>query len=143
MRVRRASRLPYNIVMLRGLKERAQALRIETHALYLASRDPRTPWSARVLILSVVAYALSPIDIIPDFVPVLGYLDDLIIIPAGISLALRLIPPVVMAEARQRASTAAPGRGLLAIGTAIVVLIWIVAIIAIVSIVLHGRASHT
>src|SRR5512146_897709 len=89
--------------MLAELKSRARALKTETHALYLAARDPRTPWYAKGLVLLIVAYALSPIDLIPDFVPVLGYLDDLIIIPGGIVLALKLIPPQVMEQARQQA----------------------------------------
>ena len=73
--------------MLASLKARARALKTETYALYLAARDPRTPWYAKGLVLLIVAYALSPIDLIPDFVPVLGYLDDLIIVPGGIALA--------------------------------------------------------
>jgi uncharacterized membrane protein YkvA (DUF1232 family) len=125
--------MTYNEPVLDRLKERARAVKTETHAVYLAALDPRTPWSARVLILLVVAYALSPIDLIPDFVPILGYLDDLILIPAGISLALRLIPPKVMDEARQRARAEAPGRALRVGGTAIIILLWIVAIIAIVT----------
>src|SRR3712207_4388394 len=72
-------------------------------ALYLATRDPRTPWHAKAVAACVAAYALSPIDLIPDFVPVLGYLDDLVIVPLGIVLAVRLVPPDLMAEFRQRA----------------------------------------
>jgi uncharacterized membrane protein YkvA (DUF1232 family) len=91
---------------LQRWKERARALKRDTYALYLAYRDPRTPWHARLVALCVVAYAFSPIDLIPDFVPVLGYLDDLLLLPLGIALAVRLIPPVVMAESRQRAQQA-------------------------------------
>jgi uncharacterized membrane protein YkvA (DUF1232 family) len=72
-------------------------------ALYLAARDPRTPWVARLLIAAVVAYALSPIDLIPDFVPVLGYLDDMVLVPLGIALAIRLVPGPVLSECRARA----------------------------------------
>jgi len=115
--------------MLAELKSRALSLKTETHALYLAARDPRTPWFAKGLVLLIVAYALSPIDLIPDFVPVLGYLDDLIIIPAGIVLALKLIPPEVMNEARQRAREASPDKRAALLGAAIIVLIWILAII--------------
>lgn len=71
--------------------------------LYLAARHPMTPWYARLLAAGVAAYALSPIDLIPDFIPVVGYLDDLLIVPAGIALAIKLIPPSVMEECRQRA----------------------------------------
>lgn len=71
----------------------------------IAARDPRTPWAAKALAALVVAYALSPIDLIPDFIPVLGYLDDLVLVPLGIWAVLRLIPPEVMADARRRAET--------------------------------------
>jgi uncharacterized membrane protein YkvA (DUF1232 family) len=89
------------------LKHRARLLKRDTYALYLAARDRRTPWYARVLAAAVVAYAFSPLDLIPDFVPVLGYLDDLIIVPLGIALVLRLVPPEVLAESRERADEAA------------------------------------
>jgi uncharacterized membrane protein YkvA (DUF1232 family) len=78
-------------------------LKAEALALCLAARDPRTPWAARLLVMVVAAYALSPIDLIPDFVPVLGYLDDLILVPLGIALAIRLVPPTVLAECRAQA----------------------------------------
>ena len=71
--------------------------------MYLAARDPRTPWYAKLLVAGIVAYAFSPIDLIPDFVPVLGYLDDLILIPLGIALAIKLVPQPVLAECRTRA----------------------------------------
>ncbi len=96
--------------LIGGLVQRwqtaARALKRELYALYLASRDPRTPWYAKAAIAGVLAYALSPIDLIPDFIPVLGYLDDLVLLPAGIWVALRLIPPAVMAESRARAEEA-------------------------------------
>ncbi len=91
------------MVLLQKLKERAKALQVEVYTLFLAYRDPRTPWYARVCAAIVVAYALSPLDLIPDFIPVLGYLDDLILVPAGIALALRLIPKEVVADCRERA----------------------------------------
>jgi uncharacterized membrane protein YkvA (DUF1232 family) len=80
--------------------EQSRHLKKEVYALYLAYRDPRTPWYARVFALAIVACAVSPIDLIPDFIPLLGYLDDFILIPAGIMLALKLIPPDVLADAR-------------------------------------------
>ena len=96
--------------LIGGLVQRwqtaARALKRELYALYLASRDPRTPWYAKAAIAGVLAYALSPIDLIPDFIPVLGYLDDLVLLPAGIWVALRLIPSAVMAESRARAEEA-------------------------------------
>ncbi|MES2700523.1 MAG: DUF1232 domain-containing protein [Pseudomonadota bacterium] len=74
-------------------------------ALWLAARDRRTPWAARLLAAAVAAYALSPIDLIPDFIPVLGYLDDLLLVPAGIWMTVRLIPAPLMAELRSKAAT--------------------------------------
>lgn len=90
--------------MLERLKKAAKHLKAELLALGYAARDPRTPWYARAFALLVLAYALSPIDLIPDFIPVLGYLDDLLLLPAGLWLALRLIPPAVMADARAEAA---------------------------------------
>jgi uncharacterized membrane protein YkvA (DUF1232 family) len=88
------------------LRARAWALKRETYVLYLACRDPRTPWYAKALAGGVVAYALSPIDLVPDFIPVIGYLDDLIIVPLGISAALRMIPATVLDDCRVRADEA-------------------------------------
>jgi uncharacterized membrane protein YkvA (DUF1232 family) len=84
-------------------KQRARALKAETYAVYLAAKDPRVPWYAKVLIAFVVVHTLSPIDLIPDFIPVLGYLDDLIIAPLGIALAIRMVPGDVLAENRAKA----------------------------------------
>ncbi len=86
--------------MLENWKTKARQLKTDTLALYLAYRDPRVGWQARVFAALVVGYAFSPIDLIPDFIPLLGYLDDLILIPAGVALALKMIPPEVMAECR-------------------------------------------
>jgi uncharacterized membrane protein YkvA (DUF1232 family) len=107
-------------------KERVKALKKETFTLYLACRHPRVPWYAKALALLVVGYALSPIDLIPDFIPVLGYLDDLILIPLGIMLVIRMIPSEVLAECRQKSETLV-GRATRAgkIAAAVIVLIWI------------------
>ncbi|HXF45341.1 MAG TPA: YkvA family protein, partial [Burkholderiaceae bacterium] len=94
------------MTLLDELKRRARGLRAETFALALAARHPRTPWYAKWLVAAIVAYALSPIDLIPDFVPLLGYLDDLVLIPLGLALAIRLIDPAVLAECRARARSA-------------------------------------
>jgi uncharacterized membrane protein YkvA (DUF1232 family) len=91
------------MALLDRLKARAAVLKRETLALYLAARDPRTPWYAKLLAAAIVAYALSPVDLIPDFIPVLGYLDELVLIPAGIALVLKLVPKEVMADAQARA----------------------------------------
>ncbi len=88
------------------LRARARELKIQVHALLLAYRDPRTPWYAKALAALVVAYAVSPIDLIPDFIPVLGQLDDLLLVPLGIALAVRLIPREVLADCRARAREA-------------------------------------
>ena len=115
------------------LKERAHALKTETYALYLAVRDPRTPWYAKVLAGAVVAHTFSPIDLIPDFIPVLGYLDDLIIIPVGIWLGLRMIPPHVMAASREKANAALLEAKPTNWGAAVViVVIWLIITVLIV-----------
>jgi uncharacterized membrane protein YkvA (DUF1232 family) len=114
--------------LLEGLKTRARALKLESYALYLVVRDPRTPWYARMVATAVVAYALSPIDLIPDFVPVLGYLDDLVIVPAGIALAVRLVPPEVLADCRKQARERS-GRPVSRAGAVIIVAIWVVALV--------------
>ena len=85
---------------LARLRRRVEALKADTWALALAARDPRVPWYAKAVAAITVAYALSPIDLIPDFIPVLGYLDDLVLVPLGIALAIRLLPPDVLAEHR-------------------------------------------
>jgi uncharacterized membrane protein YkvA (DUF1232 family) len=89
--------------MIARWKQRARQLEQETYAVYLAYRDPRTPWFAKLLAALVVGYAFSPIDLIPDVIPVVGYLDDLILVPLGIALALKLIPAPVLADCRRRA----------------------------------------
>jgi uncharacterized membrane protein YkvA (DUF1232 family) len=111
--------------MWRRLKEWARALERDTHAIYLAGFDPRVPWYAKVLALAIAAYAFSPIDLIPDFVPVLGLLDDLVIVPLGIALVVGMIPDAVMAEHRAAAAQAA--RPVSRAGAAAVMAIWIVA----------------
>lgn len=89
---------------LADLKDQAQRLKAEIHSLVLVYRDPRTPLLPKIIITLVVAYALSPIDLIPDFIPVLGYLDDLVLLPLGIAVAIWLIDPELMAECRQQAA---------------------------------------
>lgn len=112
--------------LLENLRKRARHLKGETFALYLAARHPQTPWYAKLFVAGVVAYAFSPIDLIPDFVPVLGYLDDLVLIPLGIIVAVRMIPPQVLAECRARAQDAAmAGRPVSRIAAAIIVGIWL------------------
>jgi uncharacterized membrane protein YkvA (DUF1232 family) len=92
------------VTFLAKLRQRARDLRADVFALYLVARHPGTPWHARLVIAGVVAYAFSPIDLIPDFVPVLGYLDDLILVPLGIALAIKLVPPAILEECRAKAA---------------------------------------
>lgn len=114
------------MALLAELKQRANHLKTETFALYLAARDPRTPWYAKLLVAGVVAYALSPIDLIPDFVPVLGYLDDLVLVPLGIAVAIKLIPPHVLAECRARArDTLRNGRPVSWVAGVVIIVIWL------------------
>ena len=86
-------------------KDWARRVKRDAVAVYFAARDPRTPMLARCMALAIAAYALSPIDLIPDFIPVLGYLDDLLIVPLGLLLVIRLLPPEVLAESREKATT--------------------------------------
>ena len=94
------------IKALEAWKQRARQLKVETYAIYLAYKDPRTPWYARIFAACVVGYAFSPIDLIPDPIPVLGYLDDLVLVPVGVALALKMIPQTVLAECREKAEAA-------------------------------------
>ena len=108
---------------------RAQAVlsKADVLALYLVARDPRTPWLAKAMIAGVVAYALSPVDLIPDFIPVIGYLDDLILIPLGVALAIRLTPHEIIEECREAARqhfTGGKPQSWMAAG--IIVLLWLI-----------------
>ncbi len=102
----------------------ARAIQRDAVAVWLAARDPRTPWPVRLLALAVAAYALSPIDLIPDFIPVLGLLDDLILVPLGLWLVVRLTPPALMADIRMRAQTLVD-RPVSRAAAALVVIVWI------------------
>ena len=112
--------------MLEGFKNRVRHLKRETYTLYLAARHPSTPWYAKLFVAGVVAYAFSPIDLIPDFVPVLGYLDDLIVIPLGIVVAIKLVPPGVLAECRARAlEVESVGKPVSRIAALVIIGIWV------------------
>jgi uncharacterized membrane protein YkvA (DUF1232 family) len=119
-------------------RTQARRLKRDAHALYLACRDPRTPWAAKALAAALVAYAFSPIDLIPDFIPVLGYLDDLVVLPLGVLLVSRMIPATVMADCRARAERSlATGRPVSWLGAAIVLAAWIA--LAVVGLLLARR----
>jgi uncharacterized membrane protein YkvA (DUF1232 family) len=109
------------------LKDWARSIRRDTHAIYLAARDTRTPWYAKALALCVAAYAVSPIDLIPDFIPVLGYLDDIVIVPLGIMAVVALIPADVMAESRAAAALAAE-RPVSVTAAVVIVMVWALSI---------------
>ena len=112
--------------MLGKWKEKARELKKETYTLYLACRHPQTPLLAKIVAACVVGYAFSPIDLIPDFIPVLGLLDDLILKPLGITLVIRLIPPGIFEECRQKANAEiASGKPTSRIAAAIIVIVWI------------------
>jgi len=119
-------------------KAHAATLKSDTYALYLAYRDPRVPWPAKLVAALVVAYALSPIDLIPDFIPIVGYLDDLLLVPLGLALAIRLIPPSVLAEHRARAAELlSEPRPRSWVGAGIVLAVWVAASTWFASIVWH------
>ena len=107
-------------------QQRARALKTEVYALYLAYRDPRLPWYARLFAALVVGYAFSPIDLIPDFIPLLGYLDDLVLLPLGVWAAIKMIPPEVLAECRQRAAQEmAQGKPVSRAAAVVIVAVWV------------------
>jgi uncharacterized membrane protein YkvA (DUF1232 family) len=111
---------------LEGWKGRAQRLKTEVYAIYLAYKDPRVPWYARVLAACVVGYAFSPIDLIPDPIPVLGYLDDLLIVPLGVVLAIKMIPPNVLVECREQAQEVMrQGKPVNRVAAVVIVAIWL------------------
>ncbi len=111
---------------LQSLQSWAKSIKRDVVALYFAARDPRVPWYAKLLAAAMAAYALSPIDLIPDFIPVLGYVDELVLLPLGIMLAIRLIPPEIMAEHRA-AAIAAEGRPKSYAAATVIALVWIAA----------------
>ena len=119
--------------MIAKLKSRAISLRRDVYALYIAAKDPRVPWYAKVFMSLVLAYAFSPIDLIPDFIPVFGYLDDLIVVPLGISLTLKMIPPQVMFEARQQAEDSLRQKEPISrVGGIMVIIIWLIILAAVI-----------
>ena len=123
--------------VLDRLNAQAKRLKRDAYALYFVARDRRTPWYARAAAAAVVAYALSPFDLIPDFVPVLGYLDDLIIVPLGIALVLKLVPSEVLVDCRDRAAVAAE-RPVSRVGAAFMIAVWL-ALAAVVILAVRAR----
>jgi uncharacterized membrane protein YkvA (DUF1232 family) len=117
------------VLRLEIWKERARTIKRETYALYFACRDPRVPWYAKALAAVVVAYAFSPIDLIPDFIPIVGYLDDIVLIPLGVMVVRAMIPTAVLADCRERAARldSEPRNRLAAV---VIVAIWIALTVA-------------
>jgi uncharacterized membrane protein YkvA (DUF1232 family) len=125
------------------LKARGRDIKSEVIALALAARHPGTPWYAKALLLAIVAYALSPIDLIPDFIPVLGFLDDVILVPLAINLAIKLIPAPVLAQCRLQASKLrTTGAWLGRIGAAFIVLLWLALLVWLVVWALSAARSR-
>lgn len=115
-----------HITVRERLRGWARQIKRDVHALYLAALDPRVPWYAKVVAIAVAAYALSPIDLIPDFIPVLGYLDDLVIVPLGIVLAVRLVPADLMVEFRAAAARGGIDQSVGKWGATLILILWIV-----------------
>jgi uncharacterized membrane protein YkvA (DUF1232 family) len=112
-------------------KRRARLLKVEAYALYLACRDPRVPWYAKAFTACVVGYAFSPIDLIPDPIPILGYLDDLVLVPLGVIVARRMIPTQVLAECRERAQVVIErGAPVSRTAAGVIIAIWLLAAVA-------------
>jgi uncharacterized membrane protein YkvA (DUF1232 family) len=106
-------------------KEKARQLKSEMYVLYLACRHPKTPWYAKLLAVVIIGYAFSPIDLIPDFIPVLGYLDDMILLPLGIALLIKLIPAEIMTECRARAEEIRRQKPVNRFAAVVIILIWL------------------
>jgi uncharacterized membrane protein YkvA (DUF1232 family) len=109
---------------LEAWRQRARLLKREAYALYFACRDPRTPWYAKVVAATVVAYVFSPIDPIPDFIPVLGLLDELVVVPLGVALVLKMVPPEVLRESRERADRSGE-RPVSSVAAGFIVAVWL------------------
>lgn len=119
--------------ILERLKDKARTIKRELMALYCAYKHPKVPWFAKAFIALIIGYALSPIDLVPDFIPILGYLDDLILIPIGITIALKMIPREIMEECRRNAAVMdknSLGKSWIAGG--IIIIIWVALIVVLI-----------
>jgi uncharacterized membrane protein YkvA (DUF1232 family) len=126
---------------IKAWKQRARQLKVEVYALYLAYRDPRVHWAVRVFTACVVAYAFSPIDLIPDFIPILGYLDDFVLIPLGVKIALSMIPANVLAESREKAQEIIrQDKPVNRIAAVIIILIWLLIVALIIAVIRNYSA---
>jgi uncharacterized membrane protein YkvA (DUF1232 family) len=118
-------------------REKARWLKRQTYTVYLACKDSRTPWYAKALALVVIGYACSPVDLIPDFIPILGYLDDLILIPLGITWVIRMIPSEVMAEYQEKAAATGKEKPQNWVAAAVIIGIWVLGILWLGSVILN------
>jgi uncharacterized membrane protein YkvA (DUF1232 family) len=122
-------------------KEKAKKLKQEIYTLYLAYKDPRVPWYGKIFIIITVGYAISPIDLIPDFIPIIGYLDDLILLPLGILLSIKMIPKEVMEECRRESVKGIKDSKFIFIGLTIIIGIWILLINLAIRIILNRKVN--
>ena len=131
-----------NVKAFERLKQKSRHLKIEIYALYLAYRDPRVPWYAKAFVALVVGYALSPIDLIPDFIPVLGYLDDLILIPLGVAVALKMIPEKVMEDCRIRSKEVmSKKKPINRVAAVVIICIWLMLIVMTIALVVRASSA--
>ena len=122
-------------------KEKAKKLKQEIYTLYLAYKDPRVPWYGKIFIIITVGYAISSIDLIPDFIPIIGYLDDLILLPLGILLSIKMIPKEVMKECRRESVKGIKDSKFIFIGLTIIIGIWILLINLAIRIILNRKVN--
>lgn len=131
-----------NVKVFERLKQKSRHLKIEIYALYLAYRDPRVPWYAKAFVALVVGYALSPIDLIPDFIPVLGYLDDLVLIPLGVAVALKMIPEKVMDDCRIRSKELMnKKKPINRVAAVVIICIWLALIVMTIALVVRASSA--
>ena len=123
-------------------KQKSRHLKIEIYALYLAYRDPRVPWYAKAFVALVVGYSFSPIDLIPDFIPVLGYLDDLVLIPLGVAVALKMIPKKVMDDCRIRSKEVmSKKKPINRVAAVVIICIWLMLIVMTIALVVRAARA--
>ena len=132
-----------NVKAFEKWKQKSRHLKIEIYALYLAYRDPRVPWYAKAFVALVVGYAFSPIDLIPDFIPVLGYLDDLVLIPLGVAVALKMIPEKIMEDCRIRSKEVmSKKKPINRVAAVVIICIWLMLIVITIALVVRASSAQ-
>jgi len=124
-------------MIIESLRMKAQKLREEIDALYLCSKDPRIPWYAKAFAFFILGYALSPIDLIPDFIPIIGYLDDVILIPIGIACLIKMIPKDILNECRKKANSRQINKGSHWVAASVIIIIWLLAVLVTSKVLWH------